>query len=358
MSNLLNQADQTDQVDSLKSSSSQDACSSTSSSTISTLLNPSSTSPSLKNESSRNTSSRNSSSKKDSSRNALKAGIYTNRLLSHEDPELLKDCVEGFVRDFDVTSTTGYQLAQELAQVILKLNRLEVWQAHLIETHLAKHCTRMAFITQLHIQDVAVDELPDWYFNGCQESRANARDICTAMEQLEYLIEFDGDAAMLDVQKYFPELWSYIVRSGKPFTHTVSAAPDKTLSKDAKFAERLSSFSKQSDHKRKLQDLHKHFLSNHMVDILWAQSEERFENVLTSLRAQVQMDLLSNPSLHRGEMLLHRRKTDLLSQLFQHKREFQNLKVIDTVNESAKLSASLAPALEVKPKVDQSRGAE
>ena len=353
MSNLLNQADQTDQVDSLKSSSSQDACSSTSPSTISTLLNPSSTSTSLKNE-----SFRNASSKKDSSKNALKAGIYTNRLLSHEDPELLKECVEGFVRDFEVTSTTGYQLAQELAQVILKLNRLEVWQAHLIETHLAKHCTRIAFITQLHIQDVAVDELPDWYFNGCQESRANARDICTAMEQLEYLIELDSDAAMLEVQKDFPELWSFIVSSGKPFTHTVSAAPDKTLSKDASFAEKLASFSKQSDHKRKLQDLHKHFLSNHMVDILWAQSEERFENVLTNLRAQVQMDLLSNPSLHRGEMLLHRRKTELLSQLFQHKREFQNLKVIDTVNESEKLSASLAAALEVKPKVDQSRGAE
>jgi len=77
-----------------------------------------------------------------SSQNALKAGIYSNRLLANEDPQLLQECIEGYVKDFEITTTAGYQLAQELAQVVLKLNRIENWQADIIESHLSKHKTR------------------------------------------------------------------------------------------------------------------------------------------------------------------------------------------------------------------------
>jgi hypothetical protein len=74
-------------------------------------------------------SSKNATLKHTSSQNALKAGIYSNRLLAHEDPHLLQECIEGYIKDFEITTTAGYQLAQQLAQVVLKLNRLENWQA-------------------------------------------------------------------------------------------------------------------------------------------------------------------------------------------------------------------------------------
>ena len=112
-----------------------------------------------------------------SSQNALKAGIYSNRLLPHEDPDLLQECVEGYVRDFEITTTAGFQIAQELAQVVLKLNRMEAWQSDLIESHLSKHRSRIEFSSQLKLNILGVDRLPDWYFDGCQKTRVNARKI-------------------------------------------------------------------------------------------------------------------------------------------------------------------------------------
>ena len=44
------------------------------------------------------------------------------------------------------------------------------------------------------------------------------------------------------------------------------------------------------------------------------------------------MDLLANPNLQRGEAALHRKKTDLLFQLIQLKREAQALKIIELEN--------------------------
>jgi hypothetical protein len=44
------------------------------------------------------------------------------------------------------------------------------------------------------------------------------------------------------------------------------------------------------------------------------------------------MDLLANPNLQRGEAALHRKKTDLLFQLIQLKREGQALKIIALEN--------------------------
>jgi len=44
------------------------------------------------------------------------------------------------------------------------------------------------------------------------------------------------------------------------------------------------------------------------------------------------MDLLANPNLQRGEAALNRKKTDLVFQLIQLKREAQALKIIELEN--------------------------
>ena len=75
-----------------------------------------------------------------------------------------------------------------------------------------------------------------------------------------------------------------------------------------------------------------HMAKSEVSAVTWAQSEDRYEKVLSGLRAQVQMDLLANPNLQRGEAALHRKKTDLLSQLIQLKREAQALKIMALEN--------------------------
>jgi hypothetical protein len=255
-----------------------------------------------------------------SSQNALKAGIYSNRLLPHEDPDLLQECVEGYVRDFEITTTAGFQIAQELAQVVLKLNRIEDWQSDHIESHLAKYSTRFEFAKQLDLDMIGIGKLPEWYFDGCQKSRIRARKIYSAFCQLHDLIDQHSADLMLRIKGTFPDLWWFVMGTSEATARVYT------------FAEKLSAYSNQSDPRLRLQDLKKHFLEKNRYELAWAQSEERYEKVLSGLRAQVQMDLLANPNLQRGEAALHRKKTDLLSQLIQLKREAHALKIIELEN--------------------------
>ena len=252
-----------------------------------------------------------------SSQNALKAGIYSNRLLANEDPQLLQECIEGYVKDFEITTTAGYQLAQELAQVVLKLNRIENWQADIIESHLSKHKTRQEFAMKLNLSVIGVEHLPDWYFNACQKSRARARKIMSAYLQLKFLIDNHSADLMMSIKGTLPDLWWFVMGT--------SDATAKVYT----FADKLSDFSSKSDPRLRLKDLCEHLVKKYQNEVLWAQDEDRYEMVLRGLKAEVQMDLLANPNLQRGETSLHRRKIDLLAQLLQLKRDAQSLKTIE-----------------------------
>ena len=255
-----------------------------------------------------------------SSQNALKAGIYSNRLLPHEDPDLLQECVEGYVRDFEITTTAGFQIAQELAQVVLKLNRMEDWQSDYIESHLAKYGTRFEFAKQLELELLGIGKLPEWFFDDCQKSRTRARKIYSAFSQLHELIEQHSADLMMRVKASFPDLWWYVMGTSEATARVYT------------FAEKLSAYSTQSEPRLRLQELKKHMLGKNRYELSWAEAEDRYEKVLRGLRAQVQMDLLANPNLQRGEAALHRKKTDLLSQLIQLKREAQALKIMALEN--------------------------
>jgi hypothetical protein len=67
-----------------------------------------------------------------SAKNALKSGVYSNQLMDGEDPELLQETIDALVKDFHVTTMYGYQMAQELAQAMLKMTRSERWQSNMI----------------------------------------------------------------------------------------------------------------------------------------------------------------------------------------------------------------------------------
>ena len=280
--------------------------------------------------------SQNTPSQNASTQNALKAGIYTNRLLPHEDPQLLKECIEGYVSDFEITTTTGYQLAQELAQVVLKLNRIEAWQADIIESYLAKYSTRFEFASQLKLNILGVEKLPDWYFDDCQKSRNKARKIASAFNQLYHLIDHHSADLMMSVKSSYPDLWWFVMGTSEATARVYT------------FAEKLSAYSTQNDPRLRLKDLQNYFVENHRSELAWAQSEDRYEKVLSGLRAQAQMDLLANPNLQRGEAALHRKKTDLLSQLIQLKREAQALKIMALEN-SPKPQVGAVTIIESEP---------
>jgi len=257
-----------------------------------------------------------------SSKNALKSGIYANKLLEGEDPEQLQNTIDGLVQDFNVTTSIGYQLAQELAQVMLRMTRAERWRATLIAAHLAKHSTRVEFSHQLNLSVLGAASLPDWYFNDSQVDRGRAQSNYNAYIELSYLIENHSADRMMRVKAELPDLWFFVM--GK------SEATAKVYT----FPERLSQYSTKTDPVMRLKDLQNHLLENYSHEILWAQSEDRYEAVLDGLRAQVQMELSANPNLQRDETSLHRRKTDLIGQLIQISRESQTVKLSASQSET------------------------
>jgi hypothetical protein len=167
---------------------------------------------------------------------------------------------------------------------------------------------------------MGIDKLPEWYFDGCQQSRIRARKVYSAFRELHDLIDQHSADLMMRIKGTFPDLWWYVMGT--------SEATAKVYT----FAEKLSAYSSQSDPRLRLKDLKNYFLEKNRYELTWAQSEERYEKVLSGLRAQVQMDLLANPNLQRGEAALHRKKTDLLAQLIQLKREAHAFKIIELEN--------------------------
>jgi len=244
-----------------------------------------------------------------SPKNALKSGIYANRLLEGEDAQLLQETIDGLVGDFEVSTSIGYQLAQELAQVMLKMSRSERWQCDLIASHMAKHKTRCEFASQLNLNVLGASSLPDWYFNDSQEERESARNIYDAFIELDHLIRNHSAELMLRVKAAYPRLWSHVFGTNQAIQQRYT------------FSEILSKYSAKTDPQMRLKDLQEHIRSQNLHKILWAISEERYEAVLCGLRAQVQMELAGDPNLQRGETQLHRRKSDLIAQLMQLLRE-------------------------------------
>jgi hypothetical protein len=259
-----------------------------------------------------------------SSKNALKSGIYANKLLEGEDPQQLQNTIDGLVQDFKVTTSIGYQLAQELAQVMLRMTRAERWRATLIAAHLAKHSTRVEFAHQLNLSVLGAASLPDWYFNDSQEDRGRAQVIRKAYFELLYLIKNHSAERMMRVKAELPDLWVYVMGT--------SQATEKVFT----FSDRLSIYSSKNDPVMRLKDLQNHMVEKHRHEILWAESENRYEAVLDGLRAQVQMELSANPNLQRDETALHRRKTDLIGQLMQISRESQTVQLSASQSEEDK----------------------
>lgn len=258
-----------------------------------------------------------------SSKNALKSGIYANKLLDGEDPQELQNTIDGLVKDFNVTTTIGYQLAQELAQVMLRMTRAERWRATLISAHLAKHSTRVEFAAQLNLSVLGAASLPDWYFNDSQIDRGRAQSIRNAYLELLFLINNHSAERMMRVKAEMPDLWFYVMGN--------SEATERVYT----FPERLSHYSTKTDPVMRLKDLRDHMIEEHRHEILWAESEDRYEAVLDGLRAQVQMELSANPNLQRDETALHRRKTDLIGQLIQISREVQTVQLSAGQSEAA-----------------------
>jgi hypothetical protein len=238
-----------------------------------------------------------------SSGNAIKSGIYSDRILAGEDPQKLLGITEALLADHGVQSFTGKRLCSDLALVMFKQDRLERHLQQLCQSHLAKHSVRAEICRELGIDTLKTASLPDWIFNGEQTNRANSRWLRLVLRQANHLHENHSANLMLQIQQQYPELWDYV--TGK------NSAQAKVYT----FAEMLVKYSNQSDPRLRIKDLIDHISKKHAAELLWAAHEARFEQVISSFVDHCMFDALLNPNFQRAVAFLERQQKDLIQQI-------------------------------------------
>lgn len=238
-----------------------------------------------------------------SSGNAIKSGVYSDRILAGEDPQKLADMTQALIADYAVQSFTGKRLCSDLALVMFKQDRLERHLEWLSQSHLAKHSVRVEICRELGIDTLLTPKLPDWIFNGDQHMRDKSRWLNTVVGQAYHLHDNHTASLMLQIQQLYPELWDFV--TGK------STAKAKVYT----FAEMLDQYSKQSDPRYRIRDLIEHITKTYSAELLWATKEERFEQVLASFVDQCMLDALTNQNFQRAVALLERQQKELIQQL-------------------------------------------
>ena len=268
-----------------------------------------------------------------SSGNAIKSGIYSDRILAGEDPQKLLEITEALIADHGVQSFTGKRLCSDLALVMFKQDRLERHLQQLCQSHLAKHSVRAEICRELGIDTLNTASLPDWIFNGEQTNRANSRWLKLVLRQANHLHENHSANLMLQIQQVYPELWDFV--TGK------SSAKAKVYT----FAEMLVNYSNQSDPRFRIKDMIDHITKKHAAELLWAADEVRFEQVISSFVDQCLFDALTNPNFQRAVALLERQQKDLIEQILALEAGLQsgNSKVLKSSQGIRSENRSLLP---------------
>jgi hypothetical protein len=238
-----------------------------------------------------------------SSGNAIKSGIYSDRILAGEDPQKLLEITEALIADYGAQSFTGKRLCSDLALVMFKQDRIERRLEWLSQAHLAKHSVRVEICRELGIDTLKTAALPDWIFEGDQVMRDKSRWLNLVVGQAYHLHDNHSSSLMLKIQQVYPELWDFV--TGK------SSAKAKVYT----FAEMLDQYSQQSDPRYRIKDLIDHMTKTYSAELLWATSEERFEQVLASFVDQCMFDALTNPNFQRSVVFLERQQKDLIEQI-------------------------------------------
>ena len=238
-----------------------------------------------------------------SSGNAIKSGIYSDRILAGEDPQKLLEITEALIADYGAQSFTGKRLCSDLALVMFKQDRVERHLEWLSQSHLAKHSVRVEICRELGIDILKVAALPDWIFTGDPGMRDKSRWLELVVGQAYHLHDNHSSSLMLQIQQVYPELWDFV--TGK------SSAKAKVYT----FAEMLDQYSQQSDPRYRIRDLIEHIAKTYSAELLWATKEERFEQVLASFVDQCMFDALMNPNFQRAVAFLERQQKDLIQQI-------------------------------------------
>lgn len=279
--------------------------------------------------------------KTDPSRNALKRGIFTNALLDDEDPQDVEVIVDDLINRFDAGDASGEICARRLVQTTLQIKRLNQAQLDYIEGYMQGESIRQEFCLQVGISTSIGKHLPSWYFTSEPKPRKTARFFSSAVKEAKWLQKNHSVDLMIRAKEVVPALWSLLM-----------GGDEGPIVKVHTFGERLASMYKKANAQENLQAFIEAMDNKHPYELMWAQSDQRFDSIVQGLRAKAMLDAMSNPNWARADSLFHRRSQDLLETLVSLKHEKNRLTqpILEVLESSKPKRKSKALAKDVEPK--------
>jgi len=208
--------------------------------------------------------------KNTSSKNAQKASIFTKGYLPSENPEQRQAQFELLCQQWGASDPTRQLLLRTVEEASLGYERLMLAMRQKIEGKMQSLDIAQEFAKQAGISVLEAMSFPSWYFKEGSSEKAYASKILDAYAEVIALRRCFSDQLTAQIAQQFPNLYAYVMEGQRQ-----GAIFSSVLGQRYRLATPLQNYAA----------VQKEIEDNHKYHLLWAQDEERFETIITGIRA-------------------------------------------------------------------------
>ena len=208
--------------------------------------------------------------KNTSSKNAQKASIFTKGYLPSENPEQRQAQFELLCQQWGASDPTRQLLLRTVEEASLGYERLMLAMRQKIEGKMQSLDIAQEFAKQAGISVLEAMSFPSWYFKEGSSEKALAAKVLDAYAEVIALRRCFSDQLTAQIAQQFPNLYAYVMEGQR---------------QGAIFSSVLGQRYRQATPLQNYAAVQKEIEDNHKYHLLWAQDEERFETIITGIRA-------------------------------------------------------------------------
>ena len=208
--------------------------------------------------------------KNTSSKNAQKASIFTKGYLPSENPEQRQAQFELLCQQWGASDPTRQLLLRTVEEASLGYERLMLAMRQKIEGKMQSLDIAQEFAKQAGISVLEAMSFPSWYFKEGSSEKAFAAKVLDAYAEVIALRRCFSDQLTAQIVQQFPNLYAYVMEGQR---------------QGAIFSSVLGQRYRQATPLQNYAAVQKEIEDNHKYHLLWAQDEERFETIITGIRA-------------------------------------------------------------------------
>ena len=208
--------------------------------------------------------------KNTSSKNAQKASIFTKGYLPSENPEQRQAQFELLCQQWGASDPTRQLLLRTVEEASLGYERLMLAMRQKIEGKMQSLDIAQEFAKQAGINVLEAMSFPSWYFKEGSSEKAFAAKVLDAYAEVITLRRCFSDQLTAQIAQQFPNLYAYVMEGQR---------------QGAIFSSVLGQRYRQATPLQNYAAVQKEIEDNHKYHLLWAQDEERFETIITGIRA-------------------------------------------------------------------------